>query len=534
MAIRDFLREGLDGGWPVVDATALDADVELETDIVVVGTGAGGASAAEVLAGTGLRVLLIEEGLFRTTGDFRMREMESFRWQYQEGALRRTEAGDVNLLQGRMVGGSTGVSWGTFYDPPVQTLNHWAEHNRVTGLGGEQLEPVLKTVRDRLGVRPWTTKPNGNNSLLQEGCDRLGWRWERMDRAVRGCWNLGYCAMGCPTNALQSTLVSSIPALLGRGNVTLYTRLRAERLVHHGDRVTQLECRALRADGVLGNGHRVQIRARHYLLAAGGIGTPGVLLRSAVPDPHRRLGRRTFLHPVVLSRAVFEQRVDPYHGAPQSAHCSHFLFPQGSTGPMGFRIETLPLHPVLWAGTLPGHGERHARWMSELPHTGCLVALMRDGFDPGSQGGSVALDETGYAHLSYPFTDYIWEGVRRAWLAMAEIQFAAGARSVLPVHADAQAFTRYSQARSAIESLAPDAPRTRFASAHVMGGCAMGDDPQYSVVNSDGRHHQLENLSVMDGSLFPTSLGASPQLAITAISQLLATRLAGQLQPDPA
>ena len=527
MAIRDFLRKGLEGGWPVTDASGLTENLQLETEVVVVGTGAGGAAAAAVLTDAGFEVTLVEEGLFRTTADFRMEELEAFRWQYQEGALRRTRSGDVNLLQGRMVGGSSAISWGTMYDPPAETLHHWREHREVLALGPDQLRPPLQALRNRLKIASWTTRRNENNDILQEGCSRLGWQWQGVERAVRGCWNLGYCSMGCPTNAMQSALTTAIPDLLGRG-VRLFTRLRCEKLVYRGGRVTEMICRALDARGVFENGREVRIRARHFVLAAGGLATPGILLRSSVPDPHERIGKRTFLHPVVISRALFEQQVDPYHGAPQSAQCEQFLFPRGATGPMGFRIEAVPLHPILWAGTLPAIGERHARWMSELPHTNCLAAWLRDGFDDGSQGGYVHLDAFNHAHLSYPFTDYVWAGVRRAWLAMAEIQFAAGARSVMPVHADALPYSRYTQARLAISQLEPDAPRTRFASAHVMGGCAMGNDPEYAVTNSRGRFHHLENLSISDASLFPTSLGAAPQLTVTA----LATHLAGQLATE--
>lgn len=530
MAIRDFLREGLEGDWPVTDASLLQQDEQLETDVVVVGTGAGGASAAEVLSAAGLNVIMVEEGTFRTTADFRMEELEAFRWQFHEGGLRRTSAGDVNLLQGRMAGGSTAVSWGSMYDPPAPTLDFWSGQRNVLALSREVLQPVLRDVRKRLHVSTWTTRRNENNDILREGCRRLGWRWKPMERAVRGCWNLGYCSMGCPTNAMQSTLTTSLPALL-RNGVRLFTRLRCERLVHHGEQVQELVCNALEPRGVFTSGVRVRIRARHFVLAAGGIGTPGILLRSSVPDPHRRIGRRTFLHPVVISRALFEQQVDPYHGAPQSAQSDHFLFPNGALGEMGFRIEAVPLHPVLWAGTLPAHGERHARWMGELPNTNCLASFLRDGFDAGSQGGQVYLDEYRHAHLDYPFTDYVWEGVRRAWLAMAEIQFAAGARSVMPVHADARPYTRYSEARFAISTLEPDAPRTRFASAHVMGGCAMGNDPKHAVANSRGRFHHLENLSIMDASLFPTSLGASPQLTVIAIATHFADQLAAELAP---
>ena len=71
--------------------------------------------------------------------------------------------------------------------------------------------------------------------------------------------------------------------------------------------------------------------------------------------------------------------------------------------------------------------------------------------------------------------------------------------------------------------------KTVVASAHVMGGCPMGEDRRQAMVNGFGRSHYLENLSVMDGSVFPTSLGANPQLSIYAISGRNASTLATEL-----
>jgi choline dehydrogenase-like flavoprotein len=75
--------------------------------------------------------------------------------------------------------------------------------------------------------------------------------------------------------------------------------------------------------------------------------------------------------------------------------------------------------------------------------------------------------------------------------------------------------------------------RTRLGSAHVMGGCAMGDDPARAVVDSNGRYLHLAHLSVMDGSVFPTSIGANPQLSIYGLVARLASMLATELKPLP-
>ena len=112
---------------------------------------------------------------------------------------------------------------------------------------------------------------------------------------------------------------------------------------------------------------------------------------------------------------------------------------------------------------------------------------------------------------------------------MAQIQFAAGARQVAPVHSDARYVDNPQQALPLIDGLRLELFRTRLGSAHVMGGCALGEDPRQAVCDSRGRHHQLENLSIHDGSLFPTSIGANPQLSVYAISAKLTDALITRL-----
>jgi choline dehydrogenase-like flavoprotein len=121
---------------------------------------------------------------------------------------------------------------------------------------------------------------------------------------------------------------------------------------------------------------------------------------------------------------------------------------------------------------------------------------------------------------------YLWEGVRRAYLAMAEIQFAAGAQTVMPAHENAKGCATLKDAREAIDALPMRALAARIVSAHVMGGCAMGSDERTGVVDEDGRHYQLRNLSIHDGSIFPTSIAANPQLSIYALAARSSAALA--------
>jgi choline dehydrogenase-like flavoprotein len=527
--IRDPIREGLAAGWKVTDAAALDRDLALDADVAIVGTGAGGGVTAEILAAAGLEVVLIEEGALRSSSDFRMLEAEAYPQLYQESAARKTRDKAITILQGRCVGGSTTVNWTSSFRTPDATLAYWRDRFGLADLSPATLAPWFERMEERLAIREWTVPPNENNALLARGAAQLGIATGAIRRNVSGCWNIGYCGLGCPTNAKQSMLVTTIPAALARG-ARLVCGARADRLVLGRGRAAHLECSALDPRGVRPAGPRVRVRARHYVLAAGAIGSPALLLRSGAPDPHRTLGRRTFLHPTVISAALMPERVDGYAGAPQTIYSDHFLERAPVDGPIGFKLEAPPIHPVLFGMTHQGFGVAHAEGMAKFARTHVLIALLRDGFHPGSEGGNVGLRPDGSPVLAYPLTPFLWDGVRRALAAMAEIQFAAGATSVLPVHEQARPSATWAEARAAIDALPLEPLLTRVVSAHVMGGCGMADSPARGTVDSLGRHFQLENVSVHDGSVFPTSLGANPQLSIYALTARNATRLAGRLK----
>jgi choline dehydrogenase-like flavoprotein len=485
-----------------------------------------------VLTQAGLDVVLIEEGPLRTSRDFRLDERTAYRDLYQEGAARATKDGSMIILQGRSVGGSTTVNWTSSFRTPEHTLAHWADVHGITGMKKEQMAPWFARMEKRLSIATWTVPANPNNEVIRRGCDKLGWSWESIPRNVNGCWDLGYCGLGCPTNAKQSMLITTIPEALKRG-ARLYHRARAEKILHDGKQASGVLCLGMQSDGVTPTGVTVTVRARHVLLAGGGINNPGLLMRSGVPDPHRTVGKRTMLHPVNAVYARFEDKVEPWRGAPQSLYSDHFQWKDGAAGPMGFKIEAIPLQPGLASSLLGGHGAELVEQVQALGHTNGLIALCRDGFTDDSPGGTVSLRDDGTPTVDYPMTDTLRDGLRRAFLAMGEIQFAAGAKAVRPHQLGQPWFTSWAAYQQAVAQMPIEKFQTRLGSAHVMGGCAMGDDPARAVVDTNGHHMNLARLSVMDGSLFPTSIGANPQLSIYGIVARLASMLAAELRPLP-
>lgn len=495
----------------------------LTADVVIVGTGAGGGVSAEIFAEAGYKVLLIEEGPLKTARDFNMREKEAYPQLYQESAGRKTLDKAINILQGRAVGGSTTVNWTTSFRIPEQTLKHWRTHFEIVGHSKESLAPWFSRMEQRLNIEPWQIPANQNNRTIANGAEKLGWSHATIARNVKGCANLGYCGVGCPINAKQSMLVTTIPTALEAGARLVY-KARVERITYSNETVTGCELIAMDEFGQPQPETTISVQAPLVILSAGAIGSPAVLLRSRVPDPHKLIGKRTFLHPTVISAAVMPEAINGYAGAPQSIYSDHFLWPDNNE--MGFKIEAAPLHPLLTSTVLTSFGQEHFNLMKQFPNIQGSIALLRDGFSEQSVGGEVLLDDYGYPKVKYQLNDYFWKGARKALLAMAEMQFAAGAKQVLPIHLYAKPYRSWNEAKAAIQQLSMKPLEALVFSAHVMGGCAMGGDEELSVVDESGRYRHLDGLYVFDGSIFPTSIGANPQLSIYGLVAKLASELA--------
>lgn len=530
--LPDPIQQGLESGWKVFGGPYQPCPAQLDCDVAIVGSGAGAGITAQLLVDAGLDVLIIEEGPLRSSRHFKQLESEAYPQLYQESAARKTADKSINILQGRCVGGSTTVNWTSSFRTPAATLDWWRTQYALPELSKAALAPWFEQAEQLLGISPWGLPPNENNALLARGAAALGIATGLIQRNVRACWNLGSCGMGCPTNAKQSMLVTTIPHALDAG-ARLLVETRVQRLEIRNNRVEALLATAVAPDGTALQNTELRIRARHVVVAGGAINSPALLLRSAAPDPHRRLGARTTLHPVVLSSAMFEQQVKPWHGAPQTIYSDHFLELDPIDGPIGYKLEAPPVHPVIFASTSTGFGPELAEGLRALDRTHALLALLRDGFHPEAQGGQVRLARDGNPVLHYPVTAPLLDAARRAFLSMAEIQFAAGAQRVRLGHEAAPALRSWAQAKATIASLPMEPLQVRLASAHVMGGCGMAGKPDLGVVRPDGRHWQLENLSVHDGSLFPTSIGANPQLSIYGLVNKLATQLARELGGRP-
>ncbi len=503
------------GGAELGDATSVEAD------FVVVGTGAGGAAAAAVLAGAGAKVVLLEEGGHYTRRDFNMQEGWAYPALYQEHGNRATEDLSILVLQGRSVGGGTTVNWTSSFRTPDRTLALWAQRHGVRGLDAAALAPHFEAVERRLNIGPGNPDDvNANNGKLQAGAAKLGWQPQLIRRSVLGCARLGYCGMGCPLDAKRSARTTFLADAVAAG-ADVYADCRATLIETDRGRARGVVCEILDRAADRPRGRLVAYARRGVLLAGGAINTPALLLRARVGTDSGVVGRRTFLHPTVPVVAFYDQPVEAFYGPPQSVAVHHFA-DRGER--VGYFLETAPVHPMLAALAFPGFGDTHRQIMTRLPFVQATIGLLIDGHHD-DDGGEVRVASDGRVRLRYGLHPALKEAAVSAMTDMARIQLAAGAREVWTLH-ETPVVVRGETDLGRIAAAPVGPNRLTLFSAHQMGGAPMGEDPSRSVVNSRGRHHQIENLWITDGSVFPTALGVNPQLSVYAHARLFATEIA--------
>ena len=328
----------------------------------------------------------------------------------------------------------------------------------------------------------------------------------------------GYCGMGCPVDAKQSMLITYLPDAVERG-ARVVSRCRVDKLVVAAGGVERAECSVIGDDGYNPSGRRLTVAARRFILAAGGIGSPSILIRSGLGGG--LVGRRTFFHPVAGVAAYYKEPIEPYYGAPQSV-ASHAHADRGDD--VGLFYEVAPMHPMLATVATAGFGALHRKMMQKLPYLASHIALAIDGFHPSEQGGTVTVRPSGAPLVDYVTPPRVREALREGLRWLVKIDFAAGAYEVA-LGEFPMLLLRSDRDVARLDDY--DMGKQPLFSAHVMGGCMMGDDPKRSVVRSkDLRHHTLENLHVVDGSVFPTSLGVNPQESIYGLARLISSRLA--------
>ncbi len=501
-------------------------DQQVETDFCIVGSGAGGGVCALKLAQAGFAVVVLEEGpdvplepghggpchVRRTLEE---RESKMYRRLYQEGASRLTDDFGFIVLQGRCLGGGTTVNWSACLPPPESTLTFWNERFGLP-FTRQNLAPMMREVVNYLHIHQ-DDRYNQSAQKLIQGCRQLGYSFENLPNNTKLCRECGSCGTGCPYDRKQSGIVKwladalSLPA--SAGPVTIYTDTRVHRLNFSGQKATAVEARFLE-EKTRPTGQRLMVRPRlGVVLAAGAIGTPAILLRSQFPN--LLVGRRTHIHPITICFGRYPDPTFPAYGVPDNMLSAQFAENAAHTG---YLIETGSFFPVLTAVASLDFGPRLRRVMREYLSRGAITyAHHNSGFDPDWEYGTVTLGDNQDPKLEYRLHAGNRASMKESLRQMTLIHLKAGAEAVY--HVTNPSIEIHSESElNLLDKVEFEPVKTSMLTVHVMGGCRMGDNPHNSVVAPDFKLRKSDNVWVVDGSIFPTGLGANPQVTIYSLA----------------
>jgi choline dehydrogenase-like flavoprotein len=494
----------------VTDGAAVTEDLELACEVVVIGTGAGGAAAAYELARRGRAVLLLEDGAFYTRADFDGRPTTAYKNMYL-GLGSTVALGNIAapVMAGRGVGGSTTVNSGTCYRAPDGTLARWGEDHGLTMLAAEHLSPYYERVEAMLQVEVAPRAYLGGSArVIARGAELLGLAHGPLMRNAPGCDGQGLCCFGCPTGAKRSTDVSYVPEALKRG---------AELVT--GARVLRVNVREGRARGVtarLASGRTLEVRAEAVIVAAGTLQTPLLLADSGLCGRSGMLGKNLSIHPATKVMALFDETIDMSRGIPQS-----YAIDQYADEGLMFEGASAPLDVAAIA--MPWVGRRFMEVVERYPNLATFGLMIQD-----TSRGRVRRGPGGSPLITYDLNEHDLRRMQRGIEVLSDVFLRAGAERVLPMAHGCEEI----RDQADLERLR----RTRLRAGdfevtayHPLGTCRMGTDPRRSCVGPDNEAHDVSGLFVTDGSAVPSSLGRNPQMTIMALALRAAEQLDGRL-----
>jgi choline dehydrogenase-like flavoprotein len=506
---------------PQADAAAGTEPIVLESDVVVVGSGAGGGLIAADLA-AGRSVVVLEAGPFVDESAMPSDELGAYDRLYLDHGLLATWDASVTLLAGAAVGGGTLVNWMTCVDAPPEVRSEWRRAHGLDWVDGPEWDDDAAAIEAELGVAE-TGRIPPKDEVLVRGALELGWEVAPTRRNARDCARCGSCLFGCRAGAKQSGLRAHLARAAVAG-ARIVDRATVERVLVERGRAVGV---AARLEGDDGLARPLHVRAGQVVIAAGGLRTPAVLARSGVDHP--ALGRNLRIHPTPVVAGWFPEPIRMWNGPMQGARSLQWL--TAEPGRNGYVIESAPGHPGLVALALPWEGtDAHAEMLREAALIAPLVALTRDG-----GVGRVSLTRAGRVRVDYRLDSTGTATLRHALVSMARIARAAGAQRIVAAGTPAvwhgrRGFATASEPRQFVvfedrlQAMDFAANRGSVFSAHQLGTARMGADPSSSVCDPGGRVRSdrgalVRSLYVADGSLFPTAIGVNPMVSIMALAR---------------
>ncbi len=503
------------------------ADITLEADVCVVGSGAGGGVMAGVLAQAGCKVVVLEAGGYFDEPDFNQLELSAYQNLFWRGGPSPTADLNVSLQAGSCLGGGTVVNWTNSLRTTPWVREQWEQEFGLEGLAGSDFDRHLDAVWERLGVNDRCSELNGPQQRMQAGAQALGWRFalanRNTDERRYSFETAGYMGFGDQSGAKRSTVKTYLQDAHDHGAV-LVTRCWGQRILVEAGRAAGVQ--ATWSDPHTGRHAEVRVRAPQVVVACGSLESPALLLRSGLGGP--AVGDYLRLHPCTATIGFYPEDLQAWKGAPHAGLVHEFEnLDQGH----GFLIEGAQYTTAQAASAVPfTDGASHKQLMSHFRHGGSFIALLRD-----RGHGRVTIDEHGMAVPWYSLTDELdLRNAQQGIEAQLRLHQEAGAQQIIPAATGAPVWRWGDDLDpyiAQLQRLPLRAGGWTLFSAHQMGTCRMGNDPQTSVADPWGELHDVKGVWIGDASAFPTASGTNPMITNMALAHRNAHAVAAASRP---
>ncbi|MEM7135508.1 MAG: GMC family oxidoreductase [Myxococcota bacterium] len=493
-----------------------DSGITLDADVLVVGSGASGAVAAYELSSRGAKVVVLEAGPYVKSAQFTERLTQSFDSLYEDGGNQANNAGDLVVLQGSCVGGSTVINAAVCFRAPDAVLESWGTDHGLDNLAPSAMAPYFDKVERNLHIQPnGPHEINLNGRLIADGARKLGIHTAPAARNIKHCALTGHCLAGCKTDRKQSMLVTYLPWASELG-ATILSGTRAESFEVRDGRITEVHAIATDADGAE---KPVNVKAGLVVVAAGAIQTPLLFQRNALGNSSGLIGHNFACHPSTAMLGEHPDDIYSWLGATISTYAGNIEDPREGS----YLLEAGFLGPLsISTASEGGVGREYVEFIENAKKNLAAVTLIHD-----HNVGRV-YSENGRKRIDYELDDRDFKSLQEAFRAAANIYFAAGATRVFLPTTRRTVIEGSGEVDSVVNSLENGKHLYKFTSYHPQGTMRMGRDPKASVVGPDGKMHDLDNVYVIDASLFPSTLLVNPQETVYAMATYLSEGIAAR------
>ncbi len=497
-------------------------DTTLSTDVVIIGSGAGGGVVAGELSAAGYEVLVIEKGDYYAEADFDGDEANSQNRMFEKGGFLTSSNLSMVILAGATFGGGTTINWAASLRTPPYVTREWETEYGVNGYTGDAFEKALDAVSKRINVNTDDPEPNERNAVLVRGATGLNYEVKPIPRNVKNCDDCGFCGFGCRFGAKQSTMRTYLQDAFDRG-AKIAVRTYVERILIENGKAKGVIATTYAPDGTP---IRLTIKAKVVVVAAGALHTPALLLRSGLTNAH--IGRNLHLHPASASIGIYATPINTWEGVMMSHVISKFNNLDGHG--YGVTLESAPAHPGLTALSLAWtDGATHKALMAQYSHMANVLIITRD-----RDGGRVTTDARGNPVIHYKLSAHDRAHLQRGIVESLRIHKAAGAQSVYgPVaHPMLHSISTDATFEAYIQGVQKAGLRENafvLGSAHQLSSCRMGGSPARGALRPTGESFEAKNLFVADASALPTATGVNPMLSIMGVAHVIAQQIKTRL-----